>query len=70
MYNTGARMSEALGLRVGDVVVDGTAVAQPTAAHDSQTCISSRERNPRTGRSNHFIGMASTCSMTSSAVKS
>ena len=27
MYNTGARVSEALGLRVGDVVVDGTAVA-------------------------------------------
>ena len=28
MYNTGARVSEAIGLRVGDVVIDGT-----TAAH-------------------------------------
>jgi site-specific recombinase XerD len=27
MYNTGARVSEAIGLRVGEVVVDGTAVA-------------------------------------------
>lgn len=27
MYNTGARVSEAIGLRVGDVVVDGSAVA-------------------------------------------
>ncbi len=27
MYNTGARVSEALGLRCGDVVVDGSAVA-------------------------------------------
>jgi site-specific recombinase XerD len=27
MYNTGARVSEAIGLRVGDVVIDGPAVA-------------------------------------------
>lgn len=27
MYNTGARVSEAIGLRVGEVVVDGSAVA-------------------------------------------
>lgn len=27
MYNTGARVSEAIGLHVGDVVIDGTAVA-------------------------------------------
>ncbi|TIU33756.1 MAG: hypothetical protein E5W38_08190 [Mesorhizobium sp.] len=27
MYNTGARVSEAIGLRVGDVIIDGSAVA-------------------------------------------
>ncbi|CAH2405002.1 hypothetical protein MES5069_450007 [Mesorhizobium escarrei] len=27
MYNTGARVSEATGLRVGEVVIDGSAVA-------------------------------------------
>ncbi|MER8930992.1 tyrosine-type recombinase/integrase [Mesorhizobium sp. M0859] len=27
MYNTGARVSEAIGLRVGEVAVDGSAVA-------------------------------------------